>query len=403
MYTLQQQVFALAMVASADYTEPDGSQATLAADLAAAIANLTASDPDMGTWTTVWGPVVYESSVDIFHHTVYSGVEDNAVFVVKGSDSGGNPVYVVAIAGTNPKSIITDVTTEDFDMTLAAWPYGVPASLGLSPNITQGTLDGVGYLLGLQDPTTNDSLAAYLQGVQGTTATVIVTGHSLGGALSPALALALFGDPGNTASGGAGLDPATWGAVYVYPIAGAAVGDQDYATFYDTTFPQATDTQKETWNLLVWNSLDVVPHAWNQMSAVPTLYPDLDASSPCLTSIMTALGNAGGSRYVQLQNQELEGTFAAPTVPLNPVSALVAEVLYQHVWSYFDLLNVPGARIALNLSNPLQTPPSNAMVALCTFLVTEYCSKNQQANQCGSAPALDITDASIQRTAAVQA
>ena len=378
MYTLQQQVFALAMVASADYTEPHGSPPPLEADLSTALANLCANDSDMPTWTMAWGPVVYESSI----LGVESGVEDNALFVAQGSDAAGNTVYVVSIAGTNPQSIFTDVKQEDFNTTLSAWTYGVPTALNLSPNVTQGTLEGLGNLMGMQDPTTGDSLATFLQGVESTTATVIVTGHSLGGALSPALALALFGDPGNTSSGGAGLDPADWSAVYVYPIAGPAVGDQDYATFYATTFPQTTDKQSETWNLLVWNSLDVVPHAWNQMSAIPNLYPDL-ATSDCLASILSSLGSSGGSSYVQLQNQMLTGTFAAPTATLYPVSAFVAEVVYQHVSAYFDLLNVSGVCTALNISNPLKSKPSAPMLALCTFLLGEYCKHESHHKQCG--------------------
>jgi hypothetical protein len=378
MYTLQQQVFALAMVASADYTEPHGSPPPLESDLSTALGNLCANDRDMPKWKMVWGPVVYESSVDLLDVTGYSGVEDNAVFVAQGLDADGNTVYVVSIAGTNPQSIITDVTQEDFDITLLNWPYGVPAALDLSPQVTQGTLDGLGYLMGMQDPNTGDSLGAFLKRKKSTTATVIVTGHSLGGALSPALALALFGDPGNTS-----LDPADWSAVYVYPIAGPAVGNQDYATFYATTFPQTTDAQSETWNLLVWNSLDVVPHAWNQMSGLPELYPDLAASSDCLTSILSSLGALGGSSYVQLQNQMLTGTFAAPPATLYPVSAFVAEVVYQHVSAYFDLLNVPRVCTALNVSNPLQSKPSLTMLALCNFLLGKYCKHESHHKQCG--------------------
>jgi hypothetical protein len=380
MYTLQQQVFALAMVASADYTEPLASSATtLETALSSALTNLTASDSDMGTWTMAWGPVVYESSI----LGVESGVEDNAVFVAQGEDADGNTVYVVSIAGTNPLSTVTDISQEDLDTTLSAWTYGVPTALNLSPNVTQGTLEGLSNLMGMQDPNTGDSLATFLQGVESTTATVIITGHSLGGALSPALALALFGDPGNTSSGGAGLDPADWSAVYVYPIAGPAVGDQDYATFYATTFPQTTDKQSETWNLLVWNSLDVVPHAWNQMSKIPKLYPDL-ASSDCLTKILDALKILGGSSYVQLQDQKLVGTFAAPSNDLKTVSAFVAEVVYQHVSAYFDLLNVSGVSTALNVPNPLVSPPSAALFGVCEFLTTTYCPLLEQFEQCSS-------------------
>lgn len=384
MYTLQQQAFALAMAASADYTEK-GSVSQLETDLATALTNLYSADPCLGTWSTVWGPVVYQGS--------FSDVEDNAMFVAQGSDAAGNPVYVVSVAGTNPESVFVDLLTEDLDTTLTAWPYGAPS--GLSPNVSKGTLDGLGYLLAMQDPSTQQSLSAYLQGVQGSSATVIITGHSLGGALSPALGLALFGGPS------AALDAASWGGAYVFPIAGPTVGDQDYATFFADTFPVTTDSEGNTWNQLAWNTLDVVPLAWNQLSGLGTLYPSL-TGSPCLTSVQQGLAGLGGSSYVQLQNQSYTGAFVAPTVQLNPVSAFLTEAFYQHVWAYFDLLGVPGLRAILGVTDPLTDPPS-ALGDLCTYLTGSYCSAQQRQNQCGSASSsVDLTSVTIGRPASVQ-
>jgi hypothetical protein len=388
MYSLQQQVYALSLISNADSSQAKGQTvAQLEADLTASIENLYSGFGQyIGTWKTAWGPVVYQKK-----HLLEPEVADNSMFVAQGTDAAGNPVYVVAIAGTNPQSIF-DELVEDFDTTLAAWPYGVPASPSLSPNVSRGTLDGVAILAAMQDPATGDSLATFLKGVQSTSATLIFTGHSLGGALSPAMALALFGDPGSTGAGG-GLDSAGWGAVYVFPTAGPTVGDQDYATFYAHAFPQATDAQGNTWNLLTWNSLDVVPHAWSLLSQLNTLYPQLTWSH-CLGHIQTALEKKGGSAYVQLQETQLQGAFAAPTVALNPVSAFLAEAVYQHTTAYFDLLNVPELASFMKVANWLQNPPP-ALTRLCRDLVLRYCDIHfDGAHQCGNAAA-DLADVTI--------
>jgi hypothetical protein len=374
----------MSMAASAENATGDiGLTSHLESELEKKIdAFLSGAKDSIGTWTLAWGPAVKQ--IDL--------VVANAMFAAKGSDGAGNDVYVVAVAATNVNSLY-DIFTEDAaqgrpDITLTAWPYALPAGTA-TPNVTLGTLDGVGYLLAMTD-SGGQTLQAFLGGIKDPSkATLIFTGHSLGGALSPALALALFAET---------LDTSDWGAVYLYPTAAPTVGDANYATLWNSVFPVASDSSGETWNQIVWNTLDVVPQAWALLGNLNTLYPSSDIPCPsgsCLANVLAgvqALAAAAGGTFVQPNNTTLTGTFspwtgATSSSPM--VTYFLIEVLYQHTYAYFGLLGVSG----LLQFFPVVTDPTASAAAptaiqlLCTTVVGDYCYESQRGSACGSTSA----------------
>src|SRR4051812_17363077 len=61
----------------------------------------------IGSWTIVWGPVVYSKKHEVLNQAKHHNkrvVPDHVVFVAK-TLQFGNPTYVIAVAGTNSKSI----------------------------------------------------------------------------------------------------------------------------------------------------------------------------------------------------------------------------------------------------------------------------------------------------------
>ena len=250
---------------------------------------------------------------------------------------------VVAVAGTNPLSTF-DVEDEDLAVsTTVAFGTG-------SAQMSQGNSVGLNLLLGLTDPTTGDSLATYLTNVAASGTTLVFAGHSLGGALAPALALALFTPRGALAG-------TTWASVGVAASAGPGVGDAAYATQFAATFP----VQDSGLNAMTWNSLDVVPQAWASSSfsvaAIQGLYPKIPVS-PDITTLLTravALPPTPNP-YVQLANNgSFTGTYQDHLDPITDLGKFVAEVLYQHIMGYYEQLT-PDLIDVLKPFNPYEHP-----------------------------------------------
>ena len=261
-YSTYQQVFCLNMLSNiSGMYNYLSSQAISDSTVSAVDSVLT--DPKtialIGHWQTVWGPVVYSNIVD----DSLKPVAVNTMFIAQSLDDTSE--YVIAIAGTNPQSI-TAWTTEDLDFTsVINWTdilngnptayTGPNVNTGV-PFVSHGTFTGLDTLLHMQDPNRNNITAVgYLTKMaaakgQGTPATIWVTGHSLGGALAPTMALYL-NDTKKTVWGT--TDTAI--SIHCLAVAGATPGGAAFSTYYNNELGANT--------IRVWNSHDVVPHGFD--------------------------------------------------------------------------------------------------------------------------------------------
>ncbi|WCT12961.1 lipase family protein [Mucilaginibacter jinjuensis] len=197
-------------------------------------------------WQLVWGPAVIAKpgSKQVDKELVAS----NAMSIFKNGNT-----YVIGIQATNSNSTY-DWLVEDGNVR-ATVPWNVLSPATKAPAtavVSKGTSIGLNTLLdSLQDDSSHLSAVQYLQGQklnQQSGAQVIVTGHSLGGALSPSLALYLKDNPAAWNAGNT--------AVYCLSTAGPTPGNGDFATYYNAQLQN--NTQR------IWNDLDVVPRAWVQ-------------------------------------------------------------------------------------------------------------------------------------------
>ena len=351
-FDLWQQTFTLSYMVNADYgvlgITTEGLVNDLTSSIQSRLANPGLQNLIGSSWELAWGPCVFQRPLSLY--------ADNAMYV---AHDQANDIYVVAIAATNIDSLY-DIQVEDLDVTPISWPYG-----GSAPNGTQiatGTSDGVKVLLAMQSQ--GQTLLSYLQTVaDASSSTLIFAGHSLGGALSPTLALALTNQ---------GLNLGDWKAVHVYPTAGPTAGNATFAAYFSQTFPQsATGSQPwQVWNADLANGLDIVPRAWNAqtLATIPDLYaPNVTTSTEFANTVAAKVKQVQPYGYTRIGTaNDLTGSSVQGSGPV-----FAEEAHYQHVYAYFQLLGVQ-ALLALtdtegnplfpvvNPFAPATTPPVTA-------------------------------------------
>jgi len=341
----------------------------------------------IGEWKRVWGPFVYLAEPPFNQYAT------NAIYVAQ----KGNQ-YVIGVAGTNFKSL-HNWFIEDFYVAVQAnWAeYADNKPPGsLPPKISMGTKIGLDNLL-KQHQGSGTTIINFLTDQlkeAGEKIEIVVTGHSLGGALSPVLALALYEKKST-------WDPNNRATLKVFPFAGPTPGNAAFAEYYRQRLGENTTR--------IWNSLDIVPHAWNQvmLSKLPTLYEPEIASNPLIkiyVNIAKILSVRGSYTNVKWLTPALEGKFRPPgqtpetsskqveldvqlseslksavtaTEELsvlddnNGFEQFMAQALEQHIDAYFDLLNFPPELKELLLTPLSSSTDPEATESLVTKLL-EY-------------------------------
>ena len=275
-------------------------------------------------WKLCWGPVIYSFSPP----SVPSGREiDNLMFVAQ---DGTNPHYAVAIAGTDYKSLWDWILEDLLVKETKAWPCRNPPSP--APRVSLSTFIGLDILrhaspkgttpLGQPFPGTGQTLLQFLASVpQDEPITVSTTGHSLGGALAPTLALYLKDELAQwNRSGNATVSP--------YAFAGPTPGDGAFAAYFQTQFPNGMSR--------IWNGLDIVPHAWDvpQLQEIPTLY-GTPAVPKVANTVADLVKSVQKDDYAPLN--DAPPAFSGPQQWGTPTTedAFFKEAIYQHTLAYW--------------------------------------------------------------------
>lgn len=298
-------------------------------------------------WNVVWGPLVIAD-------TVNQQTLENCVYVAQNVASPSN--YVVAIAGTQFTSVI-DKLLEDGNVELEQFPNENWIT------VTGGTVTGVKILLENTDKDSGLTLTEYLASLvnTGNSINLMVTGHSLGGALSTAMAYVL--QTAQTQTGtftktdGSGSfsfgswDPHQRASLQLLATASPAVGGTDFQSQIQDAFGAAS---------VVWNQYDLVPHAWWKVGAnMRDLYSSVDIEPGlCIGGIIDTLSAlVNPDDYVQVNpNYTFSGDIDLIIPQFNCASSegfpYTFEVMTQHIVAYgiyfhrMDILNaLNGAEI----------------------------------------------------------
>lgn len=209
-------------------------------------------------WRVVWGPAVYTFKDGIF--------EDNAMFVVQRLSRPSE--YTVAVRGTSSTSILDWIEEDLRVFHKQPWPLPDGVTPQGDPQVSDSTHIGLDILLNQLTPAgglpgAGLDLATFLAGlISFGPVQLQFTGHSLGGALAPTLALWFRQSQGLPK----GWDPAGKASVSAVTFAGPTAGNKDFAALSDRLLGDRC--------LRIHNTLDIVTHGWDQdsLATVPTLY-----------------------------------------------------------------------------------------------------------------------------------
>ncbi len=247
----------------------------------------------------VWGPAELVSDLDVAYSLMF--VAQNV----------GSNEYIVVIRGTNfdsweswMKEDFAIGTTQPFNK-LA--PHAPSTAL-----ISQGTYNGMQDLLKLKDPSTKKDVVTFLQGL--TNHNLYVTGHSLGGTLTPPM-FAYLND--RLYGGGPVTNMALWS------FAGLTAGNAGFNNYFN-----GLGTTDWPWRL--HNTLDIAPWCWESQQSLQDIYKknDLSWGWPEDDYIKHLFSEAAGIGYAQPKgDQALVGTFD-PNFPDDDL--WTAQALHQH-------------------------------------------------------------------------
>ncbi|EIJ41551.1 Lipase (class 3) [Beggiatoa alba B18LD] len=298
-------------------------------------------------WRIVWGPALYSAN-----NNPRKKKQANLTFVVQ---SISKPTqYIVATRGTVGDNL-WEWITEDFEVALHPWI--TPQAVNPQPLINQATTNALKIVLNTAPPSPEQTPAAY-KPLAGAGLTLVdflasltrygniqigFTGHSLGAAISPALALWFKQSQGNVClphdneiyPNMPRWDIGKVAQISCVSFAGLTIGDKGLTAYFKQQLGDNYDR--------IYNTLDIVPHAYTELSQYPSLY------SP--TYKMTLLEEVALEAFkLRVHEAQKKAKTVYEALPnSNPFIGTVnpsckdylAEAGYQHVTAYLNMFEVP--------------------------------------------------------------
>jgi len=238
------------------------------------ISDIASSVTSQTDWSVVWGPAELVDSI--------TGISYSLAYVAQRTRSGIPPEYVVVIRGTESNSL-TDWITEDLEIgTTVAFSTLVPGAPS-DAVISTASSNGINDLLSLTDPSSGTTIVDFLTGISGSFY-LYVTGHSLGGTLTPPMFLYL----NYKVFGGSGLGPmAPWSFAGLTPGNGAF--NSYLQSFGNPEFP-----------FRIYNTLDIAPLLWWNHDGLSAIYqPTYSMDDPEKLLFDHLFDKASGIAYAQ--------------------------------------------------------------------------------------------------------
>ena len=308
-------------------------------------------------WPIVWGPVVWKNDPDNKltdpDHVWFVAKKSPQTFVI--SIAGSATIYNHLVHNGGVAQVV------DFTTWATAPPSPTSTIVSSGTYVAFGTAQGVHTLRSYSAPAgatgAGKTLSQFLRDTpRGPQPQSIFTGFSLGGTLSPTLALALKKDTGvfqNTDE------------VLTYPIAGASPGNDAFAKLFADKFPKIPLTGGsgyKVWNGNVANSLDIVPQAWStdsrqsqNLGKIPGIY-----GTPALAGVERKVNLAkeaaskSGIVYIPLQSTPFTNPDPVTTPKSEEEFIEIAKKQHSKAYSAYFKIKLPRRSNSLGVQAGLE-------------------------------------------------
>jgi hypothetical protein len=272
------------------------------------ISNIAQEVAQLGL-NVAWGPAQLVSDWGIPYSLMYVAVNQ------------AKDEYTVVIRGTDPLSL-TSWIKEDFEIGTTIPFNQVVPNAPANAVISKATFDGLSDLLSLKDPKTNQSVTAFLAVTK--PMYLFVTGHSLGGTLTPPLV--------------AYLNYQLYGGNYVsnmafWSFAGLTSGNNFFASYFNSLF-----NSEFPWRL--HNPLDVAPFCFYAENNLDNIY---DAYGLPWSSLKIEARTLIDGLFILAQGKNYSQPVGDQVLPVAFNTALpdwAKQAEYQHhITTYQNLVN----------------------------------------------------------------
>lgn len=276
-YPMTQQIYSISSLTNAafgvSFDSTNDMETYLKNVVNAVLGNSTIQGYIGSDWEVVWGPWALSENPN-----ATSVVADNTMLLVY---SPSNNQFILGIAGTNADSTF-DWLKEDFSVnSRVMWTdvmgsqFTIPDNTYVYAAISGGTATGLNNLLNMTDGSGDTLITALSNKLSSlsSSASLAVVGHSLGGALSPVMGLYLHDSQQfKTNWNSSGMIS----AIDIYATAGPTPGESVFALYVPYVVANPVSGQAGLSYSSVYNTLDVVPHAWQSQvlsgnAAAPTI------------------------------------------------------------------------------------------------------------------------------------
>ena len=269
-----------------------------------------------GPWTLCWGPAVNDGIL---------------AYVAKGADG----TYALSFRGTDVDGSISGA----FQNVLAdangffLVPFLYPQQSGAPLQISAGINDALALAIGLTDPATSLSLLDYLRGVaKAGPLDLMVTGHSLGGALAIVATAWLYDQLPK-------VEPLTF-TLWPLTFAAPTMWTQGFATYFANTFQYYAAV----------NTNDIVPMGWANLAGVLQTFP---SPGPSLYDtdwlLYEAIDAASGSKTIQSYQAIVPSNPDTFTITPVATDSWTGEAGTMHSMQYQYFPHATGGAVAPNL------------------------------------------------------